>query len=59
MGENLECHVRDCAPWRAKLSPYRKTRALVSQSGREEMPEEMRAQMHRFLLDRLGAPRPA
>ena len=48
--------MRDCAPCRAYLNTYRKTRALVGQEGRVEMPEEMRAHLRRFLLDRLGAP---
>jgi hypothetical protein len=56
VGDELERHVRDCAPCRAYLNTYRKTRALVSQEGRVEMPEEMRTHLRRFLLDRLGTP---
>jgi hypothetical protein len=56
VGDELERHVRDCAPCRAYLNTYRSTRALVSQEGRVEMSEEMRAHLRRFLLDRLGTP---
>ena len=56
VGGELERHLRACAPCRAYLNTYRKTRALVGQEGRVEMPEEMRAYLRRFLLDRLGAP---
>ena len=50
----LEQHLRDCAPCRAYLSTYRKTRELTGRAGRVPMPEEMKKRLHRFLLDRLG-----
>jgi len=55
-GEALEAHLRDCAPCLAYLNTYRKTRALVGQEGRIEMPEELRGRLRRFLLNQLGAP---
>ena len=55
-GEDLERHLRDCAPCQAYLNTYRKTRALVGQDGRVDMPEELRARLRQFLLDKLGAP---
>jgi len=55
-GEDLERHLRDCAPCQAYLNTYRKTRALVGQDGRVDMPEELRARLRQFLLDQLGAP---
>lgn len=55
-GEELEGHLRDCAPCRGYLNTYRKTRALVGQAGRMDMPEELRARLREFLLDQLGAP---
>ncbi len=51
--EELERHLRDCAPCRAYLNTYRKTRELTGQAGRVPMPEEMKKRLHRFLLDRL------
>ena len=53
LADELERHLRDCAPCRAYLSTYRKTRALIGEVGREPMPEEMKRRLHRFLLDRL------
>jgi anti-sigma factor (TIGR02949 family) len=52
----LEAHLRDCAPCRAYLATYRRTRGLVGQAGQVEMPEEMRERLRRFLLDQLGRP---
>jgi Putative zinc-finger len=54
--EELEAHLRDCGACRAYLNTYQKTRGLVGQTGRVEMPDEMRARLRRFLLDQLGAP---
>lgn len=49
----LEEHFRDCAPCRAYLATYRKTRDLTGVAGREEMPDEMKARLHRFLVEQL------
>ena len=55
-GEQLEAHLRDCAPCRAYLNTYRKTRGLVSEAGRVEMPEELKSRLRRFLLEQFGSP---
>jgi hypothetical protein len=56
LAEQLERHLLDCAPCRAYLRTYRKTREITGQVGRAPMPEEMRERLHRFLLERLRAP---
>jgi hypothetical protein len=56
LAEELERHLLDCAPCRAYLRTYRKTREITGEVGRAPMPEEMRQRLHRFLLDRLRAP---
>ena len=53
----LEAHLRDCEPCRAYLNTYRKTRGLVGEAGRVEMPEELKARLLRFLQGQLGSPR--
>jgi anti-sigma factor RsiW len=55
LAQDLERHLGDCAPCRAYLSTYRKTRELTGKAGRVPMPEEMKQRLHRFLLDRLKA----
>jgi hypothetical protein len=54
LAAELERHLLDCAPCRAYLSTYRKTRELTGKAGRVPMPEEMKQRLHRFLLDRLS-----
>jgi anti-sigma factor RsiW len=51
--EKLEEHLRDCAPCRAYLATYRKTKSLAADAGRVEMPEEMKARLREFLLAQL------
>ncbi len=53
LADELEQHLRDCAPCRAYLRTYRKTWELTGEVGRAPMPEEMKQRLHRFLLDRL------
>jgi anti-sigma factor RsiW len=50
----LERHLAGCEACRAYLATYRKTRALGARVARVEMPEEMRARLRLFLLERLG-----
>jgi len=50
----LEHHLAGCEPCRAYLATYRKTRALGARAARVEMPDEMRARLRQFLLERLG-----
>ena len=51
--EKLEEHLRDCAPCRAYLATYRKTKSLAADAGRVEMPEEMKTRLREFLLAQL------
>jgi anti-sigma factor RsiW len=52
----LEAHLADCAPCRAYLATYAKTRAIGAEAQRVEMPEEMKARLRRFLIERLESP---
>jgi predicted anti-sigma-YlaC factor YlaD len=49
----LEIHLRECEPCRAYLNTYRRTRELVGQAGRIEMPPELKERLRQFLLSRL------
>ena len=49
----LERHLAGCEPCRAYLATYRRTRALGAQAARLEMPDEMKARLRSFLLQRL------
>ena len=49
----LEAHLQDCAPCRAYLATYRRTKSLAAAAGRVEMPEEMKARLREFLLREL------
>lgn len=51
--EKLEEHLRDCAPCRAYLATYRKTKSLAADAGRVEMPEEMKIRLRELLLAQL------
>ena len=50
---DLERHLRDCAPCRAYLATYRKTKTLAAEAQRIPMPEEMRERLRHFLLEQL------
>ena len=50
----LEEHLRDCAPCRAYLATFRRTRELTRSAGQVEMPPEMKSRLRAFLLSRLG-----
>lgn len=49
----LERHLADCPPCRAYVATYRKARALGAAAGRVEVPEEMKARLRQFLIDKL------
>ena len=49
----LEGHLRDCAPCRAYLATFRRTRDLTHRAGQVEMPPEMKSHLRQFLLRRL------
>ena len=51
---DLERHLAGCEPCRAYLGTYRRTRALGAQAARLEMPDEMKARLRQFLLERVG-----
>jgi anti-sigma factor RsiW len=50
---DLERHLCDCAPCRAYLATYRKTKSLAADAQRIPMPEEMRQRLRHFLLEHL------
>jgi len=50
---DLERHLAGCEPCRAYLATYRRTRALGAQAARLEMPDEMKARLRQFLLERV------
>lgn len=50
---DLERHLAGCEPCRAYLATYRRTRALGAQAVRLEMPDEMKARLRQFLLERV------
>jgi anti-sigma factor RsiW len=50
---NLEQHLADCAPCRAYLATYRRTREVGAAAGRIEIPEDMKRRLRRFLHDNL------
>ena len=47
----LDQHLDDCAPCRAYLATYRKTRELGAAANRIEIPEEVKRRLRRLLLD--------
>ena len=49
----LEEHLRDCAPCRAYLATFRRTRELTRSAGQVEMPAEMKARLRQFLIRQL------
>ena len=51
--QQLEQHFADCAPCRAYLATFRKTRDLTHTVGQVEMPPEMKTRLRQFLLDQL------
>ncbi len=50
---DLERHLVGCAPCIAYLNTYKKTHDLTRRAARVEMPEEMKARLHVFLLKQL------
>jgi anti-sigma factor RsiW len=54
IAQELERHLEECAPCRAYIATYRKTRRIGAVAARVDMPEEMKARLRRFLADNLG-----
>ena len=57
--EEFERHLEKCAPCRAYLATYRRTKEMAADGGRIEMPEEMKERLREFLLRRLPRQAPA
>jgi anti-sigma factor RsiW len=51
----FERHLADCAPCRAYLRTYDRSRRMVGEVGRVEMPVEMRDRLRDLLLGRLDS----
>ena len=51
----FERHLADCAPCRAYLRTYDRSRQLVGEVSRVEMPAELRDRLRELLLGRLGS----
>jgi len=51
----FERHLADCAPCRAYLRTYDRSRQLVGEVSRVAMPPEMRDRLRELLLGRLGS----
>jgi hypothetical protein len=51
----FERHLADCAPCRAYLRTYDRSRRLVGDVGRVEMPAEMRDRLRDLLLGRMDS----
>jgi anti-sigma factor RsiW len=49
-----ERHLDDCDACRAYLATYSRTREVVGASMAEPMPDEMKARLRRFLLEKLS-----
>jgi anti-sigma factor (TIGR02949 family) len=49
----LERHLADCAPCRAYLRTYRRTRDLTARAAPADMPPELRARLRDFLRQRV------
>lgn len=49
----LERHLADCAPCRAYLNTYRRTRDLTARSAPADMPGDLRHRLRAFLRERL------
>ncbi|PYM95939.1 MAG: hypothetical protein DME04_03495 [Candidatus Rokuibacteriota bacterium] len=47
--EQLELHLRDCAPCRAYLATYKRAAELAAKVNRVEMPPAMRQRLRDFL----------
>ena len=54
LAAGLEDHLKICAPCRAYIETYKKTKDLAAQAARPPMPEEMKARLREFLLKKLA-----
>jgi anti-sigma factor RsiW len=51
----FERHLQDCAPCRAYLKTYDRSRRLVGEVSRVEMPDELKDRLRELLLGRLDS----
>jgi len=51
-GRRLEVHLEVCAPCRAYLATYRKTKELTAKVNRVEMPADLKRRLRALLLAR-------
>ena len=49
----LETHLQVCAPCRAYLATYRRTKDLAAKVNRVEMPEELKQRLRALLIDQI------
>jgi len=54
--EGFDAHLERCLACVAYVNTYKKTRELTGEVTRVAIPDEMRARLRQFLLDRLGCP---
>jgi anti-sigma factor RsiW len=52
--EAFERHLEGCPACVAYLNTYKKTRELTGEASRVPMPDEMKARLRAFLLERLA-----
>lgn len=55
---DAERHLAACAPCRAYLATYTRTRQVTARAIAEPMPEEMKARLRQFVLEQLSRGRP-
>jgi anti-sigma factor RsiW len=53
----LDRHFHDCAPCRAYLRTYNRSRRLVGDLGRDELPARLRTRLRALLLGQPGSGR--
>ena len=49
----FEVHLLACAPCRAYLATYRRTKELVAKANRVEMPEALKQRLRALLIDQI------
>ena len=49
----FEAHLRECAPCRAYLATYRKTKELAAKVNRVDMPEALRMRLRALLVGQI------
>ena len=50
----FEAHLPVCAPCRAYLATYRRTKDLAAKVNRVEMPEELKQRLRALLIDQIS-----